>query len=186
MSWYSVAPAQPKHTYGVQNMCSGGGILPRKLLLMGNGCNGKARFIHPTEYYSECLPGFADNLDTAIQAVTGQLRQLIDDTIRNFDIQALFSTLLKKATDIHTYIDFEPGLGPQNRSPGVSPRGEMGEFADAQESPHQPAWKKFVDILFEVDQQYPEELKYVSWGLISFSYMCAMGLLVLQGWDTRW
>jgi hypothetical protein len=61
----------------------------------------------------------------------------------------------------------------------------MEGFEDAQE-PQQPAWQKYVDILFEVDQQYPEELKYISWGFITFSCMTAILLLVMQSWDTSW
>ena len=113
---------------------------------------------------------------------------MIDDIVNNLDIQALFNTILRKATDIHTYIDFTPGLGPQERGPqnrDSSPRSGM-EFQDAEEEPPQPVWQKYVDILFEVDQQYPDELKYFSWGLIMFSGTCAIGLLMLQSWDTRW
>lgn len=131
------------------------------------------------------LHGAADHLDVAIQSVTGSLKQLIDDIINNLDIQSIVNMILRKATDLHTYIDFTPGLGPQDRSPGASPGSEM-EFQDAEEEPPPPAWQKYVDILFEVDNQYPDELKYVGWGLITFSCITAMGLLVLQSFDTRW
>lgn len=127
----------------------------------------------------------ADHLDAAIQQVSGGLKRLIDDIINNLDIQALFSTILRKATDLHTYIDFTPGLGPQDRDMG-SPSSSGMQLQDAEQEAPQPTWQKYVDILFEVDQQYPDELKYLGWGLIMFSGTCALGLLMLQSWDTRW
>lgn len=147
---------------------------------------------HATPCISSTLLADADHQHVVKETVKGSLKKLKAETIRKLKIhgKALFNKILKKATNLDTYIDFVPGLGPQDRlasapsRSGLEGEGEQ-EFQDAEEAPSQPTWQKYVDILFEVNHQYPEELKCLSWGLILFSYMCVMGLLMIQSRDTR-
>jgi hypothetical protein len=133
------------------------------------------------------IPCHADKLNAAIQDATVRLNEVINDCINNLDLQDLFLRSLRKALDYRTYINLVPDSYERRRldskpgSPSVT--GESEPFLDFEP---RSRWETAVDILFEVDEQYPDVLKVMCAGIIGYSCACAMTLLILQDWDTRW
>lgn len=140
----------------------------------------------------------ADLKEAAVANVKGSARQLKNETLKKLKSHAppLLKKLLNKSTDLQNIIDFEPGLGPKHRQPGSRRSGLSSRTLRAEESRYpsthlhsydpncafaqRPTWQKCVDVVFEVNHQYPQVLTCMGYWVILWSWACIMVLLMIQ------
>eukprot|EP00892_Ulva_mutabilis_P010270 jgi/Ulvmu1/7615/UM038_0040.1 len=118
------------------------------------------------------------SLDQGIAATVARAKAIINDIIKNFDFNTLLETA-KRSLDWHTYIDLAPSPRAHDSRTSTEPQGRRQKAAGYIETG--------VNILFEINEQYPSELKMLVIVLFILAPLgMAIVLLIIQGWDTQW
>jgi hypothetical protein len=130
---------------------------------------------------------FVGSINQAITSGTEKLKRVIDDTLKNLDFGTLIQTTLKKALDYRTYVDVAPSprVGETGTFTPGSPTSEDEDFQPALQRPLSTV-DYVANVLFEINEQYPDELKIACYVLMLGSCAFATFLLILQDWETKW
>lgn len=150
--------------------------------------------------HSVTLSSRVELKDTAVATAKCSVKQLKDETVKKLKSNAspLLRKLMQTSTSVKNYVDFEPGLGPKHRQPGFGRKGLSPSRLRAEDSRYAstlleedsfavkqlPTWQRCVEVVFELNHQYPQVLTCMSCMMIVFSWLCTMELLMLQSQAT--
>lgn len=153
----------------------------------------------------------AGTADDAVDGAADSIKDSLLKCVKNFDIKTIVSGVVTKATDIRAFIDLDKTsksirrvARAQSRRESACQRAQARETANVpaavpedqplegeqtEEEEHIPpklSVELLVAIAFSLHQQHPDAVRLLVIGFIFYMLAVAVGLCVLQGWDTSW